>query len=407
MKQIKILVLLILILTLTGCRSYLEDIDREAPIITVDEFDTEFYLGGDIPRISATCKDNEDETCLVTTPNYPDLSIHGTHTVTFRAEDASGNVRIETVEVTAIDRAEYITITIEDVLTTVELGSVYVFPTVSCISTESETCLIDMPTTIDTTSLTTETYLIIASDDLENTRIMSVSVEVIDTTAPTITLTGNDTVTVELGDAWTDPGITSEDLQAGLIESQDIYPDLNTVGEYIITYSTEDPSGNIGTATRTVHVVDTIDPTITLNGEASVTVELGDAWTDPGAATTDLQTVTVTQDITPDLNTVGAYVVTYTAEDASGNTSTTTRVITVEDTTDPVITLNGDATVNITTVEGATYVDPGVTTSDLQEVTVTQDITPDYTVADTYVITYTAEDASGNTATVTRTVIVS
>lgn len=412
MKKTKLLLsllsLLFLVVLLTGCRSNLEEIDKEAPVITIDEHDSEFFLGGDIPYISATCKDDVDETCLVTTPNYPDLSIHGEHTVTFRAEDSSGNVSIETVTIKAIDRAEYITITLGDVNTTTELGETYIFPTVSCTSTQSETCLVELPQTLNTDNLDSElTYIITGTDDQENSRSITITVEVVDTTAPSITLEGDTTVTVELADTWVDPGITATDLQAGITQSQDITPDLNVVGEYIITYSAEDASGNIGTVSRTVNVVDTTDPIITLVGDTTVTVELGDTWTDPYVSAVDLQSVFVTQDVTPDPNTVGVYVITYTAEDASGNTSTTVRTVTVEDTTNPVITLNGDALYNITTIEGATWVDPGVTTSDLQGVIVVQDITPDYTVVGTYDITYTATDDSGNIATVQRTVIVS
>ena len=52
---------------------------------------------------------------------------------------------------------------------------------------------------------------------------------------------------------------------------------------YVITYTATDASGNTGTATRTVTVVDTTAPVVTVTGDTSVTVELGSTYTDAGA----------------------------------------------------------------------------------------------------------------------------
>ena len=56
--------------------------------------------------------------------------------------------------------------------------------------------------------------------------------------------------------------------------------DTNTVGSYTITYTATDSAGNIGTAIRTVNVIDTTDPVITITGDNPATVELGDAYID-------------------------------------------------------------------------------------------------------------------------------
>ncbi len=331
MKKTILLTLFILLVALSGCRSYLTREDREAPEITVNPYQEEYFLGDEIPVISATCRDYFDETCLVTTPNYPDLSVEGEHTVTFRSEDSSGNVRIEEVTVVIINRANYITINVGDIITTAELGSLYLFPTVSCSSTESETCSVTLPQSLNTDEITSEIkYNIIGTDDQENSRTLVVSVEVVDTTAPIITLEGDAVVTVELGGTWTDPNVTTSDLQTVTVTT-DITPDLNTVGEYIITYTAEDLSGNTSTVSRTVTVEDTTSPVITLEGDATVNLTVGGPWTDPGASATDLQSVEVTNDsaTTFDINTPGTYTITYTATDASGNTATTTRTVIV------------------------------------------------------------------------------
>jgi len=65
----------------------------------------------------------------------------------------------------------------------------------------------------------------------------------------------------------------------------------------------------------------------------------------------------------------------------------------------PTITLNGNANMNV--VVGGTFTDPGATTD---EGTISTSGTVDVTTAGSYTITYSATDATGNTATATRTV---
>ena len=63
--------------------------------------------------------------------------------------------------------------------------------------------------------------------------------------------------------------------------------DTNTVGTYTITYTATDPSGNAATATRTVNVVDTTAPVVTVIGDTTITLELGGTYTELGATATD------------------------------------------------------------------------------------------------------------------------
>ena len=90
-----------------------------------------------------------------------------------------------------------------------------------------------------------------------------------DTTAPVITVTGDNPATVEINGTYTDAGATSD---GGETVSASGEVDTGTVGEYTITYSATDAAGNTGTATRTVHVVDsgpgdTVAPVITVDDD--------------------------------------------------------------------------------------------------------------------------------------------
>ena len=115
-----------------------------------------------------------------------------------------------------------------------------------------------------------------------------------------------------------------------------------------------------------------------------------------------------------DTSTAGTSSITYTVNDAAGNSATATRTVIVStsavvDTTPPVITITGSQTVNLTV--GDSYTDAGATATDETDGDLTSSISAsgsvDTSTAGTSSITYTVNDAAGNSATATRTVIVS
>ena len=108
---------------------------------------------------------------------------------------------------------------------------------------------------------------------------------------------------------------------------------------------------------------DNVPPVITINGSATVTVELGTSYTDEGATANDAfhGSTPVSSSGTVDTNSVGTYIITYTATDLDGNTATATRTVNVVDTTAPVITVTGS---DVSLERGTTYTDAGATASD-------------------------------------------
>ena len=83
-----------------------------------------------------------------------------------------------------------------------------------------------------------------------------------------MTLNGASNMTVECHTVFSDPGATASDACAGDLTSAIHVTgsvDANTVGSYTLTYTATDAHGNTATATRTVNVVDTLPPTLTLN----------------------------------------------------------------------------------------------------------------------------------------------
>ena len=100
---------------------------------------------------------------------------------------------------------------------------------------------------------------------------------------------------------------------------------------------TYDENGNSDSATRWINVVDRIAPEITLVDDEVIFWPRWQDFQDPGAAATDNYDASSAIDLTEtndvDVQSEGIYTVTYTAKDQSGNTSTTTRTVIVENPT--------------------------------------------------------------------------
>ncbi len=78
-----------------------------------------------------------------------------------------------------------------------------------------------------------------------------------DVSAPSITLYGDKTITLELHQPYTEAGATADDSKDGNLTSQIVTsgaPDVNNAGIYTINYSVSDKAGNSGENSRTVIV---------------------------------------------------------------------------------------------------------------------------------------------------------
>lgn len=99
------------------------------------------------------------------------------------------------------------------------------------------------------------------------------------------------------------------------------------VSTLVVLLTACDGGGDNGGSTTT----DTTAPVIILNGEATITLNVGDTYTEANATATDNVDGAVAVVITGSVDTtkVGTYTVTYTATDVAGNVGTNTRTVTV------------------------------------------------------------------------------
>ncbi len=226
----------------------------------------------------------------------------------------------------------------------------------------------------------------------------------------TPSLIGESDMTIEVGDPFIDPGTTFEDDDKIIIDGT---VDSNTIGTYVIEYTIEYEENTQIVLTRTVHVVDTTLPIITLTG-GDITINQGDPYIELGAHATDNYDGDLSLEVYctefTDTSIPGIYTIEYFVEDSSGNQAiVVTRTITVlgadSDNNLPVITLIGNS--EITVYVGTTFTDPGVTAYDNEDGDLTEFISEtsnvNTSIVGTYSIQYDVTDSnSSNAVTVTR-----
>jgi formylglycine-generating enzyme required for sulfatase activity len=179
---------------------------------------------------------------------------------------------------------------------------------------------------------------------------------------PELELFGGAGVTREAGQAWAEPGAAGHDARDGNLTASITISgtvDMNTTGTYILTYSVADAAGNEANASRTVTVVDTTNPVLTLLGDANMSQAKNSAWVDPGATASDSLDGNLTNSITitgtVDVNTTGVYTLTYSISDGASNEANATRVVNVGQASTHNADLNASVQLQMLWVEPGTF----------------------------------------------------
>ncbi|WP_126713796.1 putative Ig domain-containing protein, partial [Staphylococcus epidermidis] len=287
------------------------------------------------------------------------------------------------------------------------------------------------------------TVTVTATDENGNSETTTFTIDVEDTTKPTVEDIADQTQ--EVNTEITPITIESEDNSGravtnkveGLPDGVTFDETTNTisgtpseVGSYTVTVTTTDESGNATETMFTINVEDTTKPTVesVADQKQEVNTEIepikieardnsGQAVTNkveglPDGVTFDETTNTISG--TP--SEVGSYTVTVTTTDESGNATETTFTINVEDTTKPTVEDIADQTQEVNTeitpitIESEDNSGQAVTNKvdglpdgvTFDEATNTISGTP--TEVGKYLITITTIDKDGNTATTTLTI---
>eukprot|EP00049_Salpingoeca_infusionum_P013839 m.258220 g.258220 ORF g.258220 m.258220 type:complete len:1753 (+) comp15536_c3_seq7:223-5481(+) len=187
----------------------------------------------------------------------------------------------------------------------------------------------------------------------------------------------------------------------------------STGSTFCVTCTASCPNGLTRDATRicdpeTGEAVcnDIHPPTATLKGARTFGLEAGSVFPDPGASCFDERDGNFGAERTTTIPRLpGTYTLVYLCTDAAGLSASVTRTLVVRDTVAPSVSLNGSRTVRL--LQFDEYEDEGALVTDAgdpsPELTI-EGLPLDTTKVGEVDLVYTAVDASGNSASVTRSV---
>ncbi len=405
------------------------DFDEIPPVVTLlGDNPYSILVNSSYIEQGATAYDSVDGDCtdsIAIDNSDIDTSTIGTYQVVYTVSDYAGNVAMTKRNVIVLSNID----TVPPVITLVgpshmnlTVGDQYNEPGATAEDVVdgnlSDSIIIDA-STVDTSKV--GTYLVsytvsdAAGNEATKNRTVNVNPEnYVDTIPPLITLIGNNPDTGYADVTYIDPGATAIDnhddnteITAKISVTGNVI--ISTMGIYELKYNVTDSAGNAAVeVTRSVLVVDTTPPVITLSGPNPINLLVGFTYTEYGASATD----NIDGDLTSDIDTnndsvntsvTGSYRVHYTVSDASDNTAREIRIVNIGDVTDtipPVITILGGNPMNLKV--GYTYNEPGATALDDVDGNITSDIaitgSVNTSTVGTYIIRYNVSDREGNAA---------
>ncbi len=265
----------------------------------------------------------------------------GTHTILLTIKDNNNNISSDTLIIniskrgnptpppTADTTAPIVIINGDDNIT-VEVGSSYIDNGAKATDNIDDIVTVETNSTVNIFKVGEYKVIYSATDSRGNIGYTTRLVRVVDTTAPTIRLNGSSSVIVEREGSYIEEGAyLYNDRENNLSIDINSSLDIDNIGSYNIEYSVVDSSGNSASITRTIIVKDTVAPTITLNGDSTITLEIGEEYIEQNATAIDGKDTNITITIISSLDTslVGSYTINYTALDKASNSSSINRVV--------------------------------------------------------------------------------
>ena len=172
-------------------------------------------------------------------------------------------------------------------------------------------------------------------------------------------------------------------------------------GDYVLNYYAVDGLGTQSEVlTQNIKILDILNPALLLLQDNILNLEAGATYTEPGFYAFDNVDGDITNKVVYSNQFIshipGINFISYSVTDTAGNSNSTTRSITVVDTTAPVLLLNGSS--SITLEAGGLFLDPNATWSDIVDGNgmVTARETLDTFVVGSHILTYDYNDTSNN-----------
>lgn len=155
-----------------------------------------------------------------------------------------------------------------------------------------------------------------------------------DEIAPVLTLTNQNSISINKGETFREPGFAAMDETDGEL-TQSVWMegsvDTNTYGTYQLIYRVKDAAGNTAEAVRNIRVGDFKAPSLYLKGETSLYIKAGTAYIEPGYTANDNVDGEITKRVSVsgrvDTEKMGINTLTYTVTDQYGNRATAERTV--------------------------------------------------------------------------------
>jgi len=353
--------------------------------------------------IPAPATVNADDNCSDATVTFNEVVSSGcpyTITRTWTAVDACGNTASATQVINVYDNVDPVLHGVPDNITLEcdqQVPAVNVFATDNC--TEELTVSLNANTqTNECGSIFTRTWSVV--DACGNETTASQVITFVDTTNPYIVEGVPAELTIECDeDVPSFTPVFGDNCDTDLeVHAASGIAGVNSCGHNIErSWTATDNCGNDFTVYQVIHVVDTTNPEL-VGVPANTTVEC-DAIPAPANVTATDNCSEAGVELVEFASPGCPYTITraWTATDECGNQSSATQIITVIDTTNPLlIGVPANATVECSNIPDAAVVTPDDSCSEELEVVYTQTLVPGNACTYTIVRTWTVEDACGN-----------
>ena len=399
----------------TAIVTVIDDID---PIAIAQPYTTNLDNNGQAIVDPLDVDNGSSDNCafsLSLTPNTFGSANIGVNDVILGVTDASGNITYVSSTVTILDNGDPMVVTQDITVSLDASGNATITADMIDNGSTDNTGIADMivsPSDFDCNNLGSNTVILTVTDIHGNASSGTAIVTVVDDLDPTITAPSDVTVNTDTGcetfNLALGTPITNDNCSVDIVIND--APAAFSLGDTVVTWTVVDGSGNTMTATQTVTVLDAELPTITspadvvidtTNGCETFNVALGTPTTDDNCSV-----ASVSNDM-PAVFLLGDTVVTWTVTDGSGNTATSTQLVTLEDNENPSIVAPNAITLSANTDCTATGYDLGnvITDDNCSVASVANDAPATFSLGDT-VVTWTVTDGSGNTSTATQIVTV-
>ena len=228
---------------------------------------------------------------------------------------------------------------------------------------------------------------------------------------PIVEYKGEKVKNVEYGSIYNDEGINVytkfKNINDKVITESNV--DTSKLGAYTVTYKVP-YLGKYKEYNRSINVVDTEKPELTLNGDVNYKLTFGKEYQEQGYTAKDNYDGDLTEKVSVNKTDIDEnnYDYHYEVTDSSGNKTEVIRHVNIVDDVAPKITLKGSSVMSI--LIGGRYTEQGATATDNKDGDVSSKIkvegNVDTSKEGTYTVTYTVSDSNGNVATEKRKVMV-